>query len=73
MIVFLDDGFEVEVILKELLEEQKTQPKCGYFQLRLVSAHPTVNYLRLYCNDVTKDFIKNDLIEIKKEITKLGL
>ena len=71
MVVFLEKGFNVEAVFRELLNEQKTQPKCGYFQLRLVSDLPTVNFLRLFCNDVKAEDLKEDLLDIQNELRKI--
>ena len=37
MNVYLDQGFDREIILKQLLIERNKQNKCGYFELNLIS------------------------------------
>ena len=71
MIVFLDNGFNREKILNELLQEQNIQPKCGYFQLRLYSKKHKIDYLRLYLNYITKEEIEEDLISHYQELRRL--
>ena len=46
MILFLDDnGFNREKVLAQLLQEQSTQLKCGYFQLRIYSEKYKIDFL----------------------------
>lgn len=71
MIVFLDDGFNREKILNQLLQEQKSQPKCGYFQLRLYSKKHKIDYLRLYLNYISKEGIEEDLNSHYQELQRL--
>lgn len=71
MIVFLDNGFDRDQILKELLQEQAKQPKCGYFQLRLYSKKHKIDYLRLYLNYITEEEIKEDLLNHYTELKLL--
>ena len=72
MILFLDDnGFNREKVLTQLLQEQSTQPKCGYFQLRLYSEKHKIDFLRLYQNCITIDELKEDLEDLYIEYTRV--
>ena len=48
MNVYLDQGFDREIILKQLLIERNKQNKCGYFELNLISEKNFIFFTRIY-------------------------
>lgn len=64
MNVYLDQGFDREIILKQLLIERNKQNKCGYFELNLISEKNFIFFTRIYLNSISIEQVKKDLEEI---------
>ena len=68
MILFLDDGFKPEKVLKELLKEREYRRKCGYMQLYVKSDKHKINFLKLICNYEKESDIKEYIYSLYKEM-----
>lgn len=70
MNVYLDQGFDREIILKQLLIERTKQNKCGYFELNLISEKNFIYFKRIYLNSISIEQIKEDLEEIYTDLKR---
>ena len=73
MILFLDDGFEPEKVLKELLKEREYRRKCGYMQLYVKSDKHKINFLKLICNYENESEIRSYILELYQEMKRKGV
>lgn len=70
MNVYLNQGFDREIILKQLLIERTKQNKCGYLELNLISEKNFIFFTRIYLNSISIEQVKKDLEEIYTDLKR---